>query len=111
VPWVNATRAADASLLQGLLQAQLVQGSLAELQNASIVRVFMPHGLGHHLGLDVHDEVRRKVPGLRLFWGREGRGLDGAAVARFRAAWGNAVRRRTLLLGWNALARLRKAWL
>jgi hypothetical protein len=33
----------------------LVKGSVDQLMKAKVDRVFMPHGLGHHLGLDVHD--------------------------------------------------------
>jgi Xaa-Pro dipeptidase len=28
---------------------------MAELQENKIGRIFMPHGIGHFLGLDVHD--------------------------------------------------------
>ena len=37
-------------LLQLLLDLRLVQGSMDELLDKSIDRVFMPHSLGHFLG-------------------------------------------------------------
>ncbi|KIW04828.1 hypothetical protein, variant [Verruconis gallopava] len=33
----------------------LHNGSLAEILKAGTIRAFFPHGLGHHVGLDVHD--------------------------------------------------------
>eukprot|EP00055_Hartaetosiga_balthica_P004124 m.10239 g.10239 ORF g.10239 m.10239 type:complete len:583 (+) comp3636_c1_seq1:59-1807(+) len=55
--WVNVTTAADHALLRGLMDANLVNGTFDELKGTNITRVFMPHSLGHHLGLDVHDFV------------------------------------------------------
>ena len=56
--WVNATQAAEHVLLQGLLQQGLVvNATFDQLKNTNITRVFMPHSLGHHIGLDVHDYV------------------------------------------------------
>jgi len=42
-------------MLGMLADMGLVQGSVDELLDAKVDRVFMPHGLSHHLGLDVHD--------------------------------------------------------
>ena len=33
----------------------LVRGGVDELLGLKVDRVFMPHGISHHLGLDVHD--------------------------------------------------------
>ncbi|EGD79952.1 peptidase M24 [Salpingoeca rosetta] len=56
--WVNATREAEHALLRGLLETQLVVNATFDaLAETNITRVFMPHSLGHHIGLDVHDYV------------------------------------------------------
>ncbi len=38
-----------------LLEAELARGSADEIQDNGITRAFFPHGLGHFLGLQVHD--------------------------------------------------------
>lgn len=50
-----ALSAAGAQLTEGLYELGILQGSLAELQATQAYRPFMIHGLGHWLGLDVHD--------------------------------------------------------
>jgi len=42
-------------LLQGLITSGFVTCTLEEAIAKDVVRLFMPHGLGHLLGLDVHD--------------------------------------------------------
>jgi len=42
-------------MLQGLKDLGLVQGDLDEMVTEGIAGLFMPHGLGHNMGLDVHD--------------------------------------------------------
>jgi Xaa-Pro aminopeptidase len=53
--WKDIDAAARHVLLDHLIQMGLVKGSVDQLMKAKVDRVFMPHGLGHHLGLDVHD--------------------------------------------------------
>lgn len=42
-------------LLDNLSQLSLVKGDLDEMVADGIAGLFMPHGLGHNMGLDVHD--------------------------------------------------------
>jgi Xaa-Pro dipeptidase len=63
----------------------LHNGTVAEFEAAHIGSVFMPHGLGHLIGLDTHDTsgypegcVKSKEPGL--CWLRCGRTLEPGMV-------------------------------
>ena len=47
--------AACRHMLENLSQLGLVHGSLDEMMELGIAGLFMPHGLGHNMGLDVHD--------------------------------------------------------
>ena len=42
-------------MLEGLSALGLVRGNLDEMVAAGIAGLFQPHGLGHNMGLDVHD--------------------------------------------------------
>jgi Xaa-Pro dipeptidase len=55
--WPDLHELAEATLLEGLQRAGLVdaEASPAELVSAGIGAVFMPHGLGHLIGIDTHD--------------------------------------------------------
>lgn len=73
-------RLADKCNLEVLVQEGLLKGSIAALQEADIGALFMPHGLGHLLGIDTHDvggygnglPPRSTKPGLKsLRLGRE----------------------------------------
>lgn len=46
---------ATTTLVQGLIQLGLMKGNAAEAAKQGAHALFMPHGLGHMLGLDVHD--------------------------------------------------------
>jgi Xaa-Pro dipeptidase len=48
-------RLSERVLLERLKDGGLLQGSVDEMMAVHLGAVFMPHGLGHLLGLDVHD--------------------------------------------------------
>ena len=52
-------------LLQGLKEEQFITGSLDDLFDNNIYALFFPHGLGHLIGLDVHD-VGGFIEGVEL---------------------------------------------
>lgn len=55
VLWTDMHLLANRVLLQKLLDIGLVRGSIDDMMAAGINGVFQPHGLGHLVGLDVHD--------------------------------------------------------
>ena len=51
-----ASRAAFVAILAGLLEIGILQGgTVTEMYDAGIHTLFMPHSLGHSIGIDVHD--------------------------------------------------------
>lgn len=44
-----------AVMLSGLRDLGLVKGDVAEMNAAGVAGLFQPHGLGHNIGIDVHD--------------------------------------------------------
>ena len=55
VPYRDCHLAAVRHMLDNLGQLGLVKGDLDEMVADGICGLFMPHGLGHNMGLDVHD--------------------------------------------------------
>ncbi|KAJ8923531.1 hypothetical protein NQ315_010109 [Exocentrus adspersus] len=55
VSWTSMHLLANKVLLQKLKDGGLLQGSVDEMMDADLAAVFQPHGLGHLIGLDVHD--------------------------------------------------------
>jgi Xaa-Pro dipeptidase len=55
VAWPDMHRLAVRTIAAGLLDIGLVTGSVEELLANHVPALFMPHGLGHLMGLDVHD--------------------------------------------------------
>ena len=85
VPWPDMHRLAERTIAERLLAAGLLRGSVDALMSAFVPNLFMPHGLGHLMGLDVHDPggypagvTRSEEPGLRSL--RCGRGLEAGMV-------------------------------
>ncbi|XP_013377932.1 PREDICTED: xaa-Pro dipeptidase isoform X2 [Chinchilla lanigera] len=70
--WPDMHRLADRIHLEELTRIGILSGSVDAMVQAHMGAVFMPHGLGHFLGLDVHDvggypEGVKRIdePGLR----------------------------------------------
>ncbi|XP_076851149.1 xaa-Pro dipeptidase isoform X2 [Brachyhypopomus gauderio] len=55
VKWTDMHRLADRVHLEELVKIGILQGSVDDMLKVHLGAVFMPHGLGHLLGIDVHD--------------------------------------------------------
>ena len=55
VSWPDMHRLAERVQLTCLRDMGLLQGDIDEMMKLHLGAVFMPHGLGHLMGLDVHD--------------------------------------------------------
>jgi Xaa-Pro dipeptidase len=72
VSWVDMHLLAERTQLEHLKEAGLIQGDLDEMMNVRLGALFMPHGLGHMIGIDTHDvggyldpQSRSTLPGLK----------------------------------------------
>ena len=59
---------AERVILQQLVEAGILKGEVEDMMEVHLGAVFMPHGLGHFMGIDVHDvggypKVRRSRGG------------------------------------------------
>lgn len=55
VSWVELHKLACCVLMQCLKEGSMLRGNVDEMITAGLPGIFQPHGLGHLLGLDVHD--------------------------------------------------------
>lgn len=55
VSWPDMHRLAEKNILTHLKQGGLLIGDVDDMLSAGLGAIFMPHGLGHLIGLDVHD--------------------------------------------------------
>lgn len=55
VKWTDMHRLADRVHLEELVKIGILTGSVDDMMKVHMGSVFMPHGLGHLLGIDVHD--------------------------------------------------------
>jgi len=55
VRYLDVHRAAGLALVEGLLGIGILRGEAADLYARGAAALFFPHGVGHLLGLDVHD--------------------------------------------------------
>lgn len=72
VNWVDMHKLAERVQLEELKAAGLLQGDVDRMMEVYLGAVFMPHGLGHFMGIDTHDvggynysAQRSNEPGLR----------------------------------------------
>ena len=66
VKWADMHRLADRVQLECLKDTGLLHGDVDEMMKLHLGAVFMPHGLGHFMGCDVHDVGG--YPEVRLHW-------------------------------------------
>lgn len=85
VLWPDMHRLAERVIGERLAEIGLIKGNIDDLLEHHIPALFMPHGLGHLMGLDVHDPggyphgiSRINEPGIRSL--RCGRRLDAGMV-------------------------------
>jgi Xaa-Pro dipeptidase len=55
VSWLDMHLLADRIHLEELTKAGLLTGDIDEMMKHRIGAIFMPHGLGHFIGIDTHD--------------------------------------------------------
>ncbi|EPY20296.1 Xaa-Pro dipeptidase [Strigomonas culicis] len=55
VSWVDMHRLAIRTTCEHLIRADVLRGDVDTLMEKEVMQFFQPHGLGHLLGLDVHD--------------------------------------------------------
>lgn len=55
VTWRELTAAASRAIVEGLIKLGILKGTVEENLQSRSYRDFFLHGLGHYLGLDVHD--------------------------------------------------------
>ncbi|KMS96044.1 hypothetical protein BVRB_002720 [Beta vulgaris subsp. vulgaris] len=72
VSWLNMHKLAEKIILDGLKKGNIITGDIDDMMSQRLGAVFMPHGLGHLLGIDTHDPggypkglERPKEPGLK----------------------------------------------
>lgn len=73
ISWLDMHLLANRVMLGALIAGGILRGDVEEVIKSGLNEVFQPHGLGHLLGLDVHDvggyleghPDRSTMPGLR----------------------------------------------
>ncbi|XP_068549868.1 xaa-Pro dipeptidase isoform X2 [Anas acuta] len=85
VAWPDMHRLADRVHLEELTKIGILKGNVDDMVKVHLGAIFMPHGLGHLLGIDVHDVGgypegvdRIDLPGLRSL--RTARNLEQGMV-------------------------------
>ncbi|XP_010447846.1 PREDICTED: xaa-Pro dipeptidase [Camelina sativa] len=72
VNWVDMHKLAERIILESLKKGSILTGDVDDMMVQRLGAVFMPHGLGHFMGIDTHDTggypkgvERPKEPGLK----------------------------------------------
>ncbi|KAH7657542.1 Xaa-Pro dipeptidase protein [Dioscorea alata] len=72
VGWVDMHKLAEKIILESLQKGSILIGNIDDMMAKRLGAIFMPHGLGHLLGIDTHDPggypkgiERPKEPGLK----------------------------------------------
>jgi len=83
--WPEMHRLAEKVIIEHLVKIGILQGSVDEMMAEFMGAVFMPHGLGHLLGMNVHDvggypEMLKKSQEPGLKWLRCGLKLEAGMV-------------------------------
>ncbi|KAM1314153.1 hypothetical protein PS2_017599 [Malus domestica] len=72
VSWLDMHKLAEKVILESLKRGRILVGNVDDMMVKRLGAVFMPHGLGHLLGIDTHDTggypkgtERSKEPGLK----------------------------------------------
>ncbi|KAK8553308.1 hypothetical protein V6N13_062117 [Hibiscus sabdariffa] len=72
INWVDMHKLAEKVVLESLKKGNILVGNLDDMMVERVGAIFMPHGLGHLLGIDTHDPggypkgvERPKEPGLK----------------------------------------------
>ena len=55
VSWLELHKLAERKILEGLKNLGMLKGDVDDMLNKRVCYYFMPHGLGHLMGIDVHD--------------------------------------------------------
>ncbi|KAK9165661.1 hypothetical protein Scep_000852 [Stephania cephalantha] len=55
VSWIDMHKLAERHILESLAKGGVLVGEVDAMMDARLGAVFMPHGLGHFLGIDAHD--------------------------------------------------------
>ena len=63
VAWLDMQRLAERHILRALVDGGFLVGDIEEMMTKRVSATFMPHGLGHHLGIDTHDVGGYGLPG------------------------------------------------
>lgn len=62
--WNDLQRMAETHILEALVKGGFLVGDIDEMMSKRVSATFMPHGLGHLLGIDTHDVGGYGLPGI-----------------------------------------------
>ncbi|EJD38361.1 Creatinase/aminopeptidase [Auricularia subglabra TFB-10046 SS5] len=60
--WDDVQQACHVTLTRGFLKLGIFKGSEEDILNSDVTTAFFPHGVGHSIGLDVHDVPHASKP-------------------------------------------------